>query len=175
MNNWGFVFEGIWYQKLSPFHSQLFIFGFTWNCCRLLEAKKFSSILLEKPDITCRGTVKTESLESSCRISPRPRTVLKILYFSRGHQFFQISRGIKSLYDRGRKLIHLLAGEKIWANLLTREATGVHLTRALGQGVKVLKTPETRRDFNGLSARAALFDLKHARSIYLIYIQERYS
>ena len=40
----------------------------------------------------------------------RPRTILKIFYFIGGHQFFQISPGIKSLNDRGRKLIHLLAG-----------------------------------------------------------------
>ena len=41
----------------------------------------------------------------------RPRTMVKILYFRGGHQFFQISLGIKSLYDGGRKIIHLLAGE----------------------------------------------------------------
>ena len=29
-------------HKLSHFNSQLFILGFTWNCCRLQEAKKFS-------------------------------------------------------------------------------------------------------------------------------------
>ena len=40
----------------------------------------------------------------------RPRTILKIFYFIGDHQFFQISPGIKSLNDRGRKLIHLLAG-----------------------------------------------------------------
>ena len=62
------------------------------------------SVLLEKPDITYRGTLNTESLEPSCRISPRPRIMLKIFYFSGSHQFFQISPGIKSLYDRVENL-----------------------------------------------------------------------
>ena len=29
-------------HKLSHFNSRVFTFDFTWNCCRLLEAKKFS-------------------------------------------------------------------------------------------------------------------------------------
>ena len=29
-------------HKLTHFNSQAFIFSFTWNCCRLGEAKKFS-------------------------------------------------------------------------------------------------------------------------------------
>ena len=61
--------------------------------------------------------------------------MLKILYFSGGYQLFQISPGIKSLYYRRRKSIHLLTGEAISANLSTGEATGVHLTGALGHGV----------------------------------------
>ena len=50
---------------------------------------------------------------------------------------------MKSLYDRGRRFFHLLAGEAqfgtegiISAKLLTSEATGAHLTGALGQDVK---------------------------------------
>ena len=62
------------------------------------------NVLLGKPDITYRGTLNTESLEPSCRISPEPRTMLKILYFSGGHQFSQISLGIKFLYDRVENL-----------------------------------------------------------------------
>ena len=68
--------------------------------------------------------------------------MLKIRYFSGGNQFFQISTEIKPLYDWGRKLIHVLAGEAqfgtgeaISANVLTGEDTGVHLTGVLGQGV----------------------------------------
>ena len=78
-----------------------------------------------------------KSLEPNYRISPK--TILKILYFSGGYQFFQISPGIESLYDRGKTLIHLLAGEIKFGteeanspNLSTGEATEVHLTGALG-------------------------------------------
>ena len=64
-------------RKLSHFNSWIFILDFTWNCCRLLEARKFSrkpdqfiSVLLEKLDITIhRGTLNTESLEPNYRIS----------------------------------------------------------------------------------------------------------
>ena len=73
--------------------------------------------------------------------------MLKILYFSGGNQIFQISPGIKSLEDRRKKLIHLLAGEAQFrtkettsGNLSTREATGVHLTGALGHGVPIPRT-----------------------------------
>ena len=59
--------------------------------------------------------------------------MLNILYVSGGYQIFQISPRIKSLYDRCRKRIYLLTGESISRNLSTGEATGVHLTGALGQ------------------------------------------
>ena len=62
------------------------------------------SVLLEKPDITYRGALNREFLELSCRISPRPMIMLKILYFSEDHHFFQISLWIKSLYDRVENL-----------------------------------------------------------------------
>ena len=61
--------------------------------------------------------------------------MLKILYFSGDNQFFRISPGIKSICGRGRKPVHLLTGEEISANLLTGEATGVHFTGTLVQGV----------------------------------------
>ena len=67
---------------------------------------------------------------------------MKILYFGGGHQFFQISQGIKCLYGRGRKLIKFIdRGSITWDwggnsnNLSTGEATRVHLTGRLGQGV----------------------------------------
>ena len=68
--------------------------------------------------------------------------MLKVLYFSGGYQVFQMSLGIKSLYDRGKKLIHLLpregylgTEEEISENLSTRQTIKAHLIRALGQGV----------------------------------------
>ena len=69
-------------------------------------------------------------------------TLIKILYFSGNQHSFHNSPRIKSHYDRGQKLFHLLAGEgcfrtgeTVSANLLTGEATGAHLTGALGLGV----------------------------------------
>ena len=50
-----------------------------------------------------------ESLDPSAELVRRPTTMLKILYFSGAYQFFQISPGIKFIYDRGRK--HYLAEE----------------------------------------------------------------
>ena len=46
-----------------------------------------------------------------------------------------MSPAIKSLYDRDRKLIHILAGVAISGNLSTGEATGAHLTGAREQGL----------------------------------------
>ena len=57
------------------------------------------------------------NLESQVvELARRPRAMLKILYFGGGYQFFPISLGIKSFYDRGRKLMHLLivGGVIIW-------------------------------------------------------------
>ena len=72
----------------------------------------------------------------------RLRTMLKILYFSGDHQFFQKLRRVKFLYDRGTELYHLLAGQALFetgealsAKLSTEKATGAHLTGALAQGV----------------------------------------
>ena len=91
-------------------------------------------MLLEKPDITYCGTLNAESLEPSCRINPRPMTMLKIL--NEDHQFFPNLRGIKSFYDRRRKQIDLLVGGTIWdrrdyfSKFSTRPVTG-----ARGKGV----------------------------------------
>ena len=77
-------------------------------------------------------------LSQGVELVQRPRTMLKKLYFGVGYQIFQISPGVKSLYHRGRKLVHLLAAEKkfgtgeiISANLSAGEASGAHLTGAL--------------------------------------------
>ena len=68
----------------------------------------------------------------------RPRTMLKILYVSGNQEFFQKPPEIKLFYGRGRKHPYLLGGEALSVKLSTGEATGAHLTGALGQGV--LKT-----------------------------------
>ena len=39
------------------------------------------------------------------------RIMLKIICFSGDHQFFQTSPGIRSLYERGKEPINLLAGD----------------------------------------------------------------
>ena len=44
-----------------------------------------------------------ESSDPSAELVRRPTTMLKTLYFSGAYQFFQISPGIKFIYDRGRK------------------------------------------------------------------------
>ena len=43
----------------------------------------------------------------------KPRTVLKILYFSGIQEIFQKLPGIKFLHDRERELFHLLTGSMI--------------------------------------------------------------
>ena len=68
----------------------------------------------------------------------RPGTMLETFYFSGDNQFFQKVPRIKFLYGRGRELLHLLAGETISAKLSIREAIGVHLNGALGQGVCIV-------------------------------------
>ena len=120
VNNRGFIFEGIrrWhvinFVTLIRGYSYLVLLEIVGNyktVRSLQETQVNLSVLLDKPDITYSGIFNTESLEPGFRISPRPRTMLKIFYFSRGIQFLQISPKIKPLYDRGRKLIYLLVGE----------------------------------------------------------------
>ena len=136
-------------HKLSHFNSHIFILWFTWNCCSLQEAKKFSR---NPGQFKCdtRETRYHASIAELLIRNPwsqieelvrRSRTMLKISYFNGWQQFFQISPRIKSFYDRNRKPIHLFAGEAqfgtkeaISANLLTMEATWAHLTGAFGQG-----------------------------------------
>ena len=86
------------------------ILGFTWNCCRLQEAKKFSrnpgqsNCLTRETRYQVSRNSKYGISRAKLQNSPRPRTMLKILYFSGSHQSFEISLGIKSLYDRVEKL-----------------------------------------------------------------------
>ena len=59
-------------HKLSHFSSQVLILGFTWYCYRLQEAKKFTRSPGQSKCVTRVTRYHTESLEPSCRISPRP-------------------------------------------------------------------------------------------------------
>ena len=91
VNNRGFIFEGIrrWhvinFVTLIRGYSYLVLLEIVGNyktVRSLQETQVNLSVLLDKPDITYSGIFNTESLEPSFRISPRPRTMLKIFYFN---------------------------------------------------------------------------------------------
>ena len=106
-------------HNLSHFNSRVVILDFTWNCCRLRKAKTFSRNPGQFKCVTRKakyhlpiGELLKRNLSSQvAELVQRLRTMLKILYFSGGHQILQISQAIKSLCGRGRILIHLLPGE----------------------------------------------------------------
>ena len=120
MNNRGFIFEAIqrWpvtnlvtlIQGYSYLVSLEIVVGFR-KLRSFQEAQVNLSVILDKPDITYDRTLNRESLEPSCGISRKNQDHAEKLYFSGDHQFFQISQGIKSIHDWGRKLIHFLVGE----------------------------------------------------------------
>ena len=101
------------------YNSRVFILDFNWNCCRLQEAKKFSRNPGQFKCVTRKTRYHVSIAELLIRnlwiqvveLVWRTRNMLKIPYFRGGHQIFQISPGIKSLYDQGRNLIHLMAGD----------------------------------------------------------------
>ena len=82
-----------------------------------------------------RGTNSTESQESICGTSPKTYDPNENTLILRGAGIFQNLLGIKSLYDRGRRFFHVLAGEVISAKLSAGKATGAHVTWAFRQGV----------------------------------------
>ena len=82
----------------------------------------------------------------------RPRIMLKIIYFSGGHQFFQTSPGIKSLYDRGRKFYFFISrGVIIWdrgsnfRKFIDQGSHRAHLTEALGQDAACIYRQQSHR------------------------------
>ena len=99
-------------QKLNPFNSRVFTLNFTWNCCRLLEARKFSrnpglfkwATRETRYHISIIELLKRNLMSQVAELFRRPRTMLKMPYFSGDHQFFQKSLGINFLYDRAREL-----------------------------------------------------------------------
>ena len=81
--------------------------------------------------------LKLNLMSQVVKLFRRSRIMLKkkMRYFSGDHQFCQKSPGIKFLYDRSRKLSHLLVGEVFPVKLSTGEATGASVTETLGQVV----------------------------------------
>ena len=51
------------------------------------------------------------NLKTRAEFVRSPMTMLKTPYYSGGNQLLQNSLVIRYLYDRGRKMFHLLAGE----------------------------------------------------------------
>ena len=84
-------------QKLSHFHSRVFTHEFTWECYRLLQAKKFSrnsSQFKWVPKETRYYLFIVEFLKRNlmsqvAELFRRPTTMLKTLYFSGNHHFYQ--------------------------------------------------------------------------------------
>ena len=94
-------------HKLSHFNLRVFTFDFTWNCCRLLEAKfsrnlgQFKRVTREtRYHVSIAELLKQNLMIQVAELFRRPRTMLKILYFSGDQKFFQKSPGINFLYDR---------------------------------------------------------------------------
>ena len=98
-------------HKLNQFNSRVFSLDFTWNYCRVQEAKKFSTnpaqfecVARETRYHVLIAELLTQNLKSQvAKLVRRPSIMLKMLYFSGGYQFFQISPGIKSRYERVQK------------------------------------------------------------------------
>ena len=86
------------YHKLNHFTSQVVILDFFGNCRRLKEAKKFSTnpgqfkyVTRETAYHVSIAELLIQDLKSQVvELVRRPRTMLKIFYFSRGHQLFHI-------------------------------------------------------------------------------------
>ena len=105
---WGECTRFYW-DKLSHFNSQVFTLDLICDYCRLLGAERF----LRNPRQIKWVTNETryhlsiaELLKRNLRshvveLFQRPRTMLKILYFSWDHQFFKKSLWIKFPYWLG--------------------------------------------------------------------------
>ena len=119
------VFQGIQRWPLIKLvtlihsHSYLILLEIVVGCYKFLEGKKFSRnpgqfkwVTRETRYHLYIAKLLIRNLMSQlAELFQRPRTMLKIFYFSVDHQFFQKSLGIKFLYDWGRERFHLLAGE----------------------------------------------------------------
>ena len=84
----------------------------------ITEQRSFQGIqvnlygLLEKSDITYPSELTILNLKSQvAELAQRLRIMMEILELSGNQQFPTKSPGMESLYNRGRGLFHLLAGE----------------------------------------------------------------
>ena len=134
-------------HKLNQFNSRVFSFDFTRNYCRVQKAKKFSTNPAQFECVTIETRYQVfiaelliQNLKSQvAKLVRRPRIMMKMLYFSGGYQFFQITPGIKSHYEWVQKSFIYWPGRHnlgpsgnfrkfIWD-------TGAYLSGALGQRV----------------------------------------
>ena len=104
-------FQGIWWWPLIKFvtlihsHSHLILLEIVVGCCRFLEGKKFWRKQGQLKLVTRETTYNWFIAELFIRnlmsevagLFEKPRTMVKIFYFSGDHQFFQKLLGIKFL------------------------------------------------------------------------------
>ena len=119
--------------KHELLNSKIFTLYFTSNCFRLLGTRKFSKAAIETTYHIFIVELTIQNLKSQVDELVRgPRALIKIFYFSGSQYVFQNSLGIKSHYDRGQTLFHLLTGEECFGTEETdrgsRQSTG-HLNR----------------------------------------------
>ena len=133
-------------HKLRHFNSRVVTLDFNWNCCKLQKTKKFSRNLSQLKCVTRqiryhRGTLNTESLEPSCRISPKTYYHAESTLFRWGPpNFSNITRDNKvSLWPGEKTYPFISRGDIIWDRggnfgKSTGEATGAS-HRGISQGV----------------------------------------
>ena len=105
-------------HKLKHLNPRVYTLDFIWNCWRLLEAKRFLRNHRQfkwftretRYHVSITKLLKGNLMSRTAELFWRPRTILKILYFSGDYQFFQKSLEIK-FFDQGRNLFHSLAWE----------------------------------------------------------------
>ena len=121
MNKWGFVFEGI--RRWPVINLVTLIYRYSYLVSlevvvgyrKLISFKgtldQFKCITIETRYHVRIAELLIRSLQSQvAQFVRKTRTMLKIFHFSGDHQFFQIPRRIKSLYDRGEKLFIYWSG-----------------------------------------------------------------
>ena len=115
-----FLFPSIWRRPVIHLVSLLHGHSYLISLENVVGFRKLRSFqktqvnlngFLEKPDIRMAEFLQRNLVSRVAELFGRPRTMLEMLYFSLYHNFFHKSTGIKFLYNWGRELFHLLAGE----------------------------------------------------------------